>query len=427
MNKIQKLLIIFSVIMLFSKGYSQQPSNDHYTLFKSGFVAGNPNIEEQPTNGTYSLFANAIGGIADSINTNDFIHYPGFLTPMWLIPSANSLWFGEINVNSTASNSIQLINQSFQDVTIENIYNNNPDFTFQITRTTLTTNETSTIDIDFTPSVHGTRQDILFIETDLNNLQIDLCGIGIGAHLYTSVSAFNFTQVEAAHEIDTLYFFLRNDGNADNMYTTQIELDDMINFSIVNDPANPVWIADIGDSCSTISAIFHPQTVGEFHAEISIPTNAYNTEQDGKVHLTLYGLGKITPAEPDNVTISRLSNHMSVNWTPVTQSIYGDSLTEYPVIYYLVYRNDLAYFDLLDQYIVSATASSSFIDYNVTVYKQKTFYKIVAVNELPFERNLLTFNNAQRKNNQKISNRMLFQTTEYKKKQIENKKNEKFK
>jgi len=421
LNRPVKLIFIL-ILLQFSSAFTQQATSSNYRLFKYGFVGGNPNTSSQPTNGSYTLFANAIGGVADTINTNGFILNPGFLTPMWLVSSVDSLWFGEVTVDLAGSSSIQLVNQVFRDVIIDNIFNNNPDFTFQTSRTTLSTNETLTIDIDFSPSVHGTINDTLFIETDWNDLQIVIYGIGIGTHLFSSITDFNFTQKEMLHETETLYFYLKNDGNADNMYTTQLELDDMINFSIVNDPANPVWIADIGDSCSVISVIFHPQEVGEFNAEILILTNAYNTEPDGKVHLSLHGYGKITPAEPENVTISRSSNHMSANWATVTHSIYGEPLTEYPVVYYLVYRNDLAYFDLLDQYIVSATASPTFLDYNVTLYKQKTFYKIVAINELPYERNILSINEAQLKFNQNLSSGMLFDIKEYKKEQMKNKK-----
>ena len=384
----KKVILVLYLLYFFNSLQAE------YKLIKSSSTGGNPNVMNPPQSTSYKLTASSVGGIN-----------PGFLTPMFLITQTDSLWFGDVDVNTTVNETFNLVNQAFQDVTIENLYNNNEDFSCTENRTTLLTNETLEINIDFTPSTHGVIKDTLFIETDLNDHQIILCGNGLGAFLFVSLDEFEFGMREALHEEEIYTFYLKNDGNVDNMYTTSIELSDGLNFSILNDPANPIWIADVGDSSTLITLEFHPQEIAEFNTEIAIPTNAYNAEEDGKVHLSIHAYGTITPANPTNISISKLSSHMSLNWNPVTQSIYGEDLSAYPVLYYLIYRNDIAYYEPADNLILSASANPSFLDYNVSLYKNNAFYKIVAVNELPFEQSLLLISNKAKHGNDMKSNK----------------------
>lgn len=209
-----------------------------------------------------------------------------------------------------------------------------------------------------------------------------------GRYLYVSENELNFNTSEADFECDTLYFYMRNDGPLGNLWTQTMILTDSLNYSIYNDPADPIWFADVGESCALVMVIFHPQEVGNFNAEILIPTNAYNAEPDGNYHLPLFGNGKITPAFPDNIVIGSAGNDIELNWDMVSLSKYGVPLTQYPVQSYWIYRSDEPYFEPDSSLIIGVVSITSFTDNDILLYMNKAFYKVVAVNQMPYERNI---------------------------------------
>ena len=213
-----------------------------------------------------------------------------------------------------------------------------------------------------------------------------------GRYLYVSENELNFNTSEADFESDTLYFYMRNDGPLGNLWTQPMILTDSINYSIYNDPADPIWFADVGESCASIMVIFHPQEVGNLNAEILIPTNANNAEPDGNYHLPLFGNGKITPAFPDNIVIGSVGNDIELNWDMVSLSKYGVPLTQYPVQSYWIYQSDEPYFEPDSSLIIGVVSINSFTDNDILLYMNKAFYKVAAVNQMPYERSIVPLN-----------------------------------
>ncbi|MDK9699971.1 MAG: fibronectin type III domain-containing protein [bacterium] len=236
--------------------------------------------------------------------------------------------FGNVDVNSTASATVYLLNRSQSAATVETATNVVAKFVRNFSVPfVLPANDSIPLTIQFQPDTTLLWRDTLRLTlTDNTPVLLPLSGTGVGSYVTLSHSSHAFTTAIEPTRVDSFMVKIVVRGNRalDNAY-----------FATFSGPFSGGVVPTIpaGDSAS-VAVYFQPTTQGNFSGSIGLLSNAINEDT---LRITLSGNARYVPAAPGGLSITLMGENARLNWAPVDTSINGVPITV--TRYLLFFRN----------------------------------------------------------------------------------------
>ncbi|MDI3503422.1 MAG: hypothetical protein PWP64_358 [Candidatus Cloacimonadota bacterium] len=128
------------------------------------------------------------------------------------------------------------------------------------------------------------------------------------------------------------------------------------------------------DETAILNVVFAPLTSGAVSDSIYIHSDAVNLPL---VAIGLRGTGQyVPPAAVGTPTVQIQGNDAIITWEAVTETIYGSPIT--PDLYLVLY-NETPYEDENFYYFHGSTPLTTYTHYNVALFRESMFYRVVAV------------------------------------------------
>ncbi len=192
-------------------------------------------------------------------------------------------------------------------------------------------NDTLRIWVRFRPDSTLSYLDTLRISfvAPYTSMTIPISGLGIGYYAYSNQTTLSYNTIIEPTLRDSLSVLIRVKGNRPLQNSQWVTIPSGLPFTSPN-------IANInGGDSATVKIYFTPTTPGQYSGQIGLVSSAINVDT---LKISVSGTSKYFPATPGNLTITRVSNDIQLNWARVDTSIHGVPVT---ITNYLVFFKNL--------------------------------------------------------------------------------------